>query len=105
MGETWGGERIKVTEARNSFRKEVRKKNKAGEICSRNYNKLQRNELTRDAYFIINFQMRKDMRGDAFKLKINAKHEHDFGEEKDEGNGHYSKTCKTCDHTVNYEKL
>ncbi|KAI1725239.1 DNA repair protein complementing XP-A cells like protein [Ditylenchus destructor] len=68
--------------------------------------RLQKREIVSERKFERKIkQMRKDMRGDAFKLKINAKHEHDFGEEKDEGNGHYSKTCKTCDHTVNYEKL
>uniref|UniRef100_A0A915DNX7 XPA C-terminal domain-containing protein n=1 Tax=Ditylenchus dipsaci TaxID=166011 RepID=A0A915DNX7_9BILA len=52
-------------------------------------------------------QMRKDLRGDPFmKVKGDATHEHEFGEETyDKKKDIYLKTCKTCDHCVKYEKM
>jgi hypothetical protein len=52
--------------------------------------------------------LRMQVRGSLYKKEISSSsvHEHDFGEETyDEDKDSYSKTCKTCSHTLQYEKM
>ncbi len=52
--------------------------------------------------------LRMQVRGSLYKKEIasSSVHEHDFGEETyDEDKDIYSKSCKTCSHTLQYEKM
>ena len=49
--------------------------------------------------------LRMQVRGSLFKKDFSV-HEHEYGEETyDDEEDEYSKTCKTCGHTIKYEKM